>query len=1109
MAEFKLGRLRFVWKGAWTASTAYVRDDVVRYGGKVYVCVALHTASSNVAGGFYTDLNDTTPKWQLMNDGQAWASNWATSYYYKISDIVRYGGRSYICILGHTSASTAASGLEVDAAKWELLNDGIDYKGTWGGATRYKYNDLVTYGGQLYIVTTHHTSGGSFDPTKFTLFASGLQFEGAYNNGTTYQPGDVVSYGSNAFVATQTTVGNLPTDVAYWTPITTGIQFRGAYSNVTPYRKGDIVSYGPYSYVAKADTTGNVPDNATFWDLVVSGFGYYGTYAGGTTYQKGDTVGYGGYRYVAKSTTTGNLPTNATFWDVFTKGYTFIGTYAGGTAYKPGEIVAYGGSFYAAKADTTGNDPSNGTFWDVFSKGYDFKAAYSGGTTYKVGDIVSYGPRLYLAIQQGSGNLPTDTGYWSLFVDGVGFKGTYANATVYVIGDIVRYGGRAYVCILGHTSNTAGNIEPPNATYWALLSSGMSWKGTWSSATEYELDDVVEYSSSSWISVDSDNLNQQPDISPTKWNLVAQAGTLSAVLTTRGDMYVKNQAGAIARLPIGTEGQILVAAGGDPVWENNNYSANVYYVSPQGSNSYNGRSRNRAFLTIAYACTQVTGPATIYVAAGTYTEALPIIIPASVHICGDGQRTTIVQPQSGDETKQMFRMSNASQLSRITMTGLNGFVKSVGTPDDITAATLGGVFIALNSASAITTKSPYVMECAAISTGGIGAVVDGSLHGSGNKSIVFHSYTNIHDQGVGLWVSNGARAEVVSMFTYYCDFGYATTAGGVIRSLNGNNSYGLYGAVSSGVDASETPVTGALYGDMLTWTNLTLAGGSIAVGNVLQGLTSGTTARILNVQEASNRVIYKIISGGPFVAGETIRDNTTLATATIATGGVTGQKGYTVVVSGFSVQPQAGGSLTITGDATKYVIQAVSEWTASGTGYKPAGYAILSLTGDKTTASPDATAVSIRYRYSKLRLTGHDFLNIGTGGISTTNYPGTPSQAPSQVNEVVERAEGRVYYVSTDQDGNFRVGDYFKVDQATGRATLNASAFDLTGLTALRLGSIGAQIGESINEFSSDGTMSGNSNLAVPTEQAVKTYVDTQLNATYGLIVAQAVALGA
>jgi hypothetical protein len=83
--------------------------------------------------------------------------------------------------------------------------------------------------------------------------------------------------------------------------------------------------------------------------------------------------------------------------------------------------------------------------------------------------------------------------------------------------------------------------------------------------------------------------------------------------------------------------------------------------------------------------------------------------------------------------------------------------------------------------------------------------------------------------------------------------------------------------------------------------------------------------------------------------------------------------------------------------------------------------------------------------------------------------------------------------VSTDQNGNFRVGEYFKIDQATGTATLNANAFNLAGLTSLRLGSIGAQLGESINEFSSDVTMAGNSNIAVPTEAAVKAFVESSI----------------
>jgi hypothetical protein len=98
---------------------------------------------------------------------------------------------------------------------------------------------------------------------------------------------------------------------------------------------------------------------------------------------------------------------------------------------------------------------------------------------------------------------------------------------------------------------------------------------------------------------------------------------------------------------------------------------------------------------------------------------------------------------------------------------------------------------------------------------------------------------------------------------------------------------------------------------------------------------------------------------------------------------------------------------------------------------------------------------------------------------------------PAPGNEVTEDFPGRVFFVSTDQDGNFTVGRYFKVNQATGSTTLNASSFDLSGLSSLRLGSIGAQLGESITEFSSDVTLSANSNQKVPTQRAVKTYVDT------------------
>ena len=31
MAEFKLGRIRFIWKGDWITATTYYKDDIVRY----------------------------------------------------------------------------------------------------------------------------------------------------------------------------------------------------------------------------------------------------------------------------------------------------------------------------------------------------------------------------------------------------------------------------------------------------------------------------------------------------------------------------------------------------------------------------------------------------------------------------------------------------------------------------------------------------------------------------------------------------------------------------------------------------------------------------------------------------------------------------------------------------------------------------------------------------------------------------------------------------------------------------------------------------------------------------------------------------------------------
>jgi hypothetical protein len=430
----------------------------------------------------------------------------------------------------------------------------------------------------------------------------------------------------------------------------------------------------------------------------------------------------------------------------------------------------------------------------------------------------------------------------------------------------------------------------------------------------------------------------------------------------------------------------------------------------------------------------------------------------------------------------MFKLSNGSILNRMTVRGMTGWVPG-SVAADIKTSTPAGIAVAFNEASPVTTKSPYVLECSFIGVGGIGVYVNGTAHNTGNKSMIFHGYTVISDNGVGYWVDNGGLAELVSNFTYYCTFGYTCTSGSKIRSLNGNCSYGTYGATSQGFDATETPITGALVGEQL---NAVYVSGTANVGDTITDTVTGATATILNVQFSADKV-YIENRTGTFGAGNNCT-TTSGGLFTVDFGAAEAVDGFILIVDGLTEAPRPGGSVSIAGDTLAYVIQSVS-----GTYVNNTSRMVIVLSQEKPTGSANNAVITIRYRYSEVRLTGHDFLSIGTGGVTTTNHPGVPTQPAAQGNEVVETFPGRVYYVSTDQSGNFRVGEFFRIDQATGTATLNANAFNLAGLTSLRLGSIGAQLGESINEFSSDGTLAGASNLAVPTEYAVKTYVDTTI----------------
>ena len=68
MAEFRLGRLKFNWRGNWTVTTTYVIDDIIKFGANTYVCKTNHTSTTN-ENLFYID--DITANWSLHTEGIA------------------------------------------------------------------------------------------------------------------------------------------------------------------------------------------------------------------------------------------------------------------------------------------------------------------------------------------------------------------------------------------------------------------------------------------------------------------------------------------------------------------------------------------------------------------------------------------------------------------------------------------------------------------------------------------------------------------------------------------------------------------------------------------------------------------------------------------------------------------------------------------------------------------------------------------------------------------------------------------------------------------------------------------------------------------------------
>ena len=1030
---------------------------------------------------FYTDLSAT--KWSLQAESLFFKGTYAASTHYKLNDVVKYGARQFRCTTQHTSAATVGGVAILNASNFELYIDATDYKGAYATSTYYKVNDVVKYGGSLYICITAHTSSASasaFDETKFDAYTEGLQFEDSWSSGTAYQKGDVVTYGGYAYVAAQEVAAGQAAPLASssnWDLVVPGFSAQGTWASNITYKTGDTVVFGGWSYVAIANPTmGTNPTDASFWQVVNEGFKWKGTYSSGTTYYKGDVVGYTASSYVAIAHNVAAVTpgTDATKWQLLSQGDSAATLVSRGdisvrnaSAASRLPIGPAGSQLTSNGLDPVWKNPTNRSILYVSNQGDNsnpgtellpFKTIEYALTQCGKGDIVDIE-----SISGGIGGTPGiyDITSFSSAGSGTGLSlrivtdgSTVGSVEIvnggknYVVGNTITIGG----VNLGNSSDLSFTVKSINAGDVSYVRNG-----------SYRVQTPIRIPP--FVTIRGDSL-RSTEIRPAS----GSSSTRATVTRTSG-------------------------SGG---------SAGTYSYVKQSSTSGSGAGAR------FHVVKDGSSNPVITVMHGGYGYAVSDTITLLSTDVGGGTNIVLsVSALENNNAGYVFLTANGANVEYFAFRGFTGLQTH-------SSATYtgghGAVMVSLDPEELITNTSPYIQNCTSFSDNAVGIKIDGLLHTSAlsNRSILANDFTQINSDGLGVWALNGGRGEMVSVFTYYCAKSFYTSGGGFLRGLNCSSAYGELGIVAEGQLAAETPVVVKSRGRTINYNPLTVSGAGASefeVGQTLVGGTSGATGTIFRLNISANKLHLDPATGN-FQQGELVTV-TRLSAGTFTfniPNTAAGISGNGAKQSGFFVEIEStDGTLSTSnvvklgdnvkiGNNSNYFI--VSGFTNQDTGAQTATVRLVSEVSTLD-AFPDQTTIQFTRKYSNCRFTGHDFLDIGTGGFADTNYPNAPLQPADQADEVEFNTGGRVYWTSSDQGGDFRVGDLFRIQQATGIATLNADAFDLSGLSELQLGSIGAELGATINEFSTDETLAGDSNSAVPTERAVLRYL-TRDNAGTG-----------
>ena len=543
MAEFKIDRIRFRWTGPWQTSKQYIKDDIVSYGGKTFVCLNGHTADPD----FYIDyLNQEIPKWTQMTDGYQWVQDWQPNYYYKVNDIVKYGGQVYSAIVGHLSQGTIipenSINIEVTIGRDTGRYTTTGYEESTTGSiflNNFERNVITLRKGYTYAFNqtdpTNIEFGGQIHPLSFSIYEDGVNADTPlvdyYNEGLTYYLDGEEVVDSAYFAGFEAassreirwTVPSDAPDKIYYFDRSPNSLDKGSYFNI--------------------ETPGTIGDNDFGnWKLVNIGNNWRYEWQPQVIYRLDDVVKYNGILYKCSeehtsSTTVSGLEVDLTKWDVVVRSDNWLDTWKPRVRYRKDDIVRYGAIEYrclvghvSANDDALGLEEDQDN-WEVLLSGIEYKGHWTPETVVAI-DLVDEGNLeisnhpfetgqmvQYVSDETDADRLTTDTYYYVRVIDGnnialhlketdalagintiqatggVGSQ-TLTKRQVYRKGDILRYGPTIWYCDTGHLASSTFA-----ESFFTIWLPGYEYELLWNEEEIYQPGDIVKYGGYSYTSL--------------------------------------------------------------------------------------------------------------------------------------------------------------------------------------------------------------------------------------------------------------------------------------------------------------------------------------------------------------------------------------------------------------------------------------------------------------------------------------------------------------------------------------------------------------------------------------------------------------------------------